>query len=170
MYDEHANAIRTLMRRGYLTGLDDSGQQQLVNLARFVGDTPQKVVRLQHAGLTSTPTYGEGLVLGMGGRADNIWALGLENPGKRITGLPDGATALYDESGNVIKLIGKTATFAFTNAGWEVTSKGATISSNGAHIVVDPGDHLIHLGGPSNSNFVAVMTVNGPSTKVFAKV
>ena len=176
MFDEADDAVRSMLRRVALKSINDSGTQQRADVSGMKGDAPRNLVRLQHAGLSSNPSAGaEGLMLSLGGRSDRGYALGLEHPQFRPTGLPSGGTALYDESGNIIKLIGQNVTFEFTDHSWSVTTKEMDITASKLDIYIRcKKDRTIYLGAPPDPSEVAVygkVTTNlGDSINVKARV
>jgi phage baseplate assembly protein V len=173
MFDEHRDATRSMLRRAGVVSVDDSGDFQRMTLTGLKGEQFSNVPRSHDFGFASNPPPGsEGLLLPQGGRADRAWAMGFEHQRYRQRNLPSGATALYDMAGNVISLLLKGgAKFKFDGNAWIVTCKGATITSDGADIAVDPGaSNKIYLGGKSSSGtYAAVSTTSGPSTNVFAR-
>ena len=91
MYLSERDAIRTMLRRAAIAAANDAGDQQLVRLTGFAGETLQNVVRVQPFGLSSVPPAGgEGLILCLGGRSDRAMFVGGEHrhtgrthPGRR---------------------------------------------------------------------------------------
>lgn len=169
-FDEHDDSINGSLVRVRLTSIDDSGNQQLVAADGIFGQNIGEAVRLQNFGATSVPPIGaEGLALISGGRFDRAHILGLEHPDFKPLNLPNGAKAIYDSSGNIIKLIGTDgAVFDFTSHPWSVTCKGATITSDGDDIYIDPKTSHLNLGGKKGDTFYPVETTSGPSSKVSA--
>lgn len=178
-YFEHDDAIRSLIRRGVLRKVDDTGTQQLVDLALLAGDEPKKVFRPQQHGLTSNPPIGsEGFVVAMGGRSDRLLYIDGAHKDKRPKNLPAGGVALYDADGKLLKIVkdgtdwdagGKPLTIRNAT---KVKIEGTTDVSFGVgsiwvHIV----GGKVHLGvaDPDGLSTNAVVTVAGPSTKVFAE-
>lgn len=144
--------------RAILDTVDDSGPQQLVQVRGLAGQVVGEAVRSQHFGLTSNaPNGAEGLLLAMGGGHDRAHLLGLEHPGKRPTGLPAGATTLYDGFGNRWDL---------TSAGAKLTDKtGNIIESKSDRVYVKPKDSTVklYIGGDGSTGTYAVLaTVSGP--------
>ena len=179
MYDE---TVRPLFRRFIASKVNDDGTQQRIDGDGLKGDSPKNAVRLQHHGFSSVPPEGsEGLMLTLGGRSDRPWILGLEHKDHRPTKLPGGGSALYDASGNIIKVIGDDVTFGFDAAknGWTATAKGVsitasdkkiTIETKGDHIVLNSNGKNVYLGDKDGGSTARVMTESGVSTNVYAKV
>lgn len=156
--------------RVYLNTVDDSQPEQYVGVKGLPDETWAQVLRVQPFGLSSTPPQGShGIGLALGGRREQMFALGVEDPKSRPTNLPQGSTALYDSSGNIMKLIGKQVDFSFVGHPWTVVSKGVTITSDGDDILVQISDNskkvkLGMKGGP----WFSVITTAGPSKHVLA--
>jgi phage gp45-like len=90
--------------RARLLGFDDSGDFQTANFRGFAGETYTKVHRIQPHGFSShPPADAVGLMLRMG-ESDRALAFGFETPG-RPRNVPQGGTALYDQHGNVLKMV-----------------------------------------------------------------
>lgn len=178
MFDEHHVAHAGMLRRVTVVAVDDKGTQQRLTLTGLASEQFDKVVRLQPHGFTSVPPAGsEGVLLPMGGRSDRAHVLGLEHKDKRPTGLPGGATALYDADGNIIKMIGKDGVkFGFDDHKWTTKSKGLEIDASGDHVVIKTDRPItIHTSdkvwvGGDEGDGQKVLTVAGPSQNVFAKV
>lgn len=99
MSQAHRNSGAGHMLRTILKAVDDSGPQQFVEVTGVEGQVIGQAVRSQHFGLsTYPPANAEGLALLLGGGMDRAHILGLEHPQWRPTGLPIGATRLYDAS------------------------------------------------------------------------
>lgn len=172
MYDEHDAALRPILRRFIASKVNDDGTQQRIDGDGLKGESLKNAVRAQHHGLSSVPPEGsEGLMLTLGGRSDRPWILGLEHKDYRPTKLPSGGTALYDASGNIIKVVGDDVTFTFDQAknGWSVSSKQVSIKATDKHIEIHTSDK-VYLGAPHDGSTARVMTESGPSANVYAKV
>ena len=168
MWDEYDDSITGQLIRVNLDTIDDSGQQQLVSGTGIDGQVIGEAVRLQHFGATSVPPAGsEGLMLISGGRHDRAHFLGLEHPDHRPTGLPSGSKAIYDASGNIIKLVGSEVDMTFT-VPWKVNFKGGALVSDGKDFYLTVTGANLYLGGQQGGSFSPVMTQAGPSKNVFA--
>lgn len=152
----------------------DDGEQQTTKLLGLAGEELDRVLRVQPHGFTShAPKGSEGVLFAPGGARDRSVVLGFEHPEKRIKDLPEGATAIYDAAGNVIRLVGTDGIkVKATDAGFVVEAKGVTVEATGDHVSVKPGDGKnVYLGGkPGTGTFALVSTVSGPSTNVFARI
>jgi phage gp45-like len=102
-----ANNPSSQFLRVTLGSVDDSGQQQKLQLVGLDGQNIGDSVRAQHFGLSSVPPAGsEGLALALGGGMDRVHVLGMEHPQKRPTNQPGGSTVLYDAAGNAVSIVG----------------------------------------------------------------
>lgn len=179
-YAEHDDALRSMIRRARNLKVDDSGDQQLVDLMGLAGDKPRKVVHfLPHGFSANPPTNSDGLLLALGGRSDRLAYLDGGHKDHRPKSLPAGGTALYDADGKVLKIV-KDGT-DFDAGGKPVTIRNATkIKIEGSSdVAFGVGTCWVHISGgkvylgvadadATTNN--AVVTVAGPSTKVFAVV
>ncbi len=168
MYDELDDSVTGQLVRVTLGTVDDSGPQQLVAGTGYDGQNIGEAVRLQHFGATSVPPAGaQGLMMLSGGRHDRPHFLGMEHGDYRPTGLPGGSKAIYDASGNVIKLVGSEVDFTFTGP-WKATFPGGTLTSNGKDLYLAVTGANLYLGAAQGASFSPVQTVAGPSKNVFA--
>ncbi|WP_299453394.1 phage baseplate assembly protein V [uncultured Pigmentiphaga sp.] len=100
------DSVRAMIRRARLVSLDDGGGQQMMSLAGLKGDRPGRVPRVQPYGFTSNPPAGSvGVILSLGGRSDRAMVIGVEHEDYRPRNLPAGATAIYDQHGNMVSLV-----------------------------------------------------------------
>jgi phage gp45-like len=155
---ENNDAVLGTLRRGSIQKVDDSGDQQLLNLIGLAGDQPQKVVRILPHGFSSNPPLqAEGILKSLGGRSDRLMFIGGEHPQYRQKKLATGAAVLYDQNGNVI--------FANMTNGIQISAKTGNVT------VTPPSGKKVFLGGSgSDGTYAAVSTVSGPSTNVMAKI
>lgn len=111
--------------------------RQFVDGAGHYSDGFSEILRLQQYGFASVPVAGSrGIVIPMGNNADQGICIGGDHPGHYPAGMPGGSTALYDASGNVIKLIGTGLvvdvpgkSITITAGDWTLTGN-ATINGN----------------------------------------
>ena len=81
--------------------------QQFVTGRGLSGDKWSNILRLESHGLADEPVKGgQGMFWSPNGRPEEVYFLGGAKPGLRPSGLPNGAKAIYDASGNIIKLVG----------------------------------------------------------------
>jgi len=105
-YWEHDDAIRSMIRRFQVLNVDDSGTQQILDLAGLYGEKPKRVLRVLPHGFTSNPPAGsDGLGLALGGRSDRLAYLDGGHEKHRPKNLPQGGAAIYDAYGKIIKVI-----------------------------------------------------------------
>ena len=84
----------------------ESGGQQFVSGRGAFANGFSKVHRIEPHGLMTNPVKGgKGLLFFPSGNLDEAYVLGGESPALRPSGLPQGATALYDAAGNIIKAV-----------------------------------------------------------------
>ena len=164
---EHDDAIRTMIRRARILKVDDSGTQQKLNLAGLKNERPEEIVRILPHGFTSNPNAeAEGVMLQLAGRSDRTLFLGGEHKDYRQKNLPTGTAVLYDDKGNVVYAKGRN--------GLSVNAKSGQVEirSQNEKVTVKPGDgKMVFLGGDgSDGSYSFVMTEDGPSTNVKAKV
>lgn len=121
---------------GHLTRFELDGKvehregQQFVNGKGFAGDSFERVHRIEPHGFASNPVKGGiGVAMSARGNRDSAYLFGGENPGLRPD-LPEGAAALYDSMGNIIKLIGTGAVFDFGSRTATLTAGTWTIKGD----------------------------------------
>ena len=159
--------------------VDDSKAQQTVSHYALAGEKHTQIYRPQFHGFSSNPPAGStGIVVSLGGERSRSVLLGAEHDKYRPTDLKEGEAKLYDMSGNVIYFANKTGISVNTAEGdttittpkgkMTVSSKGdIKYSSDKGNFFVN-ADGKIHLGSSDGKNTKAVVTVSGPSSKVFA--
>ena len=157
-----------------VTGTTDDGDQQLLAGRGLPGEEFVKVARLMPHGLAShAPKGSHGLGVAVNGRRDEVLAIGLEQSGARQRNLPEGGTALYDASGNVLKFIGTRADI--DTGARPSTIKTGLFTAEASEVVLKCGDMVIRLR-PSRIDLGAmvapyrVATDAGFSDKVFAVI
>jgi phage gp45-like len=105
-FPEGQEGIVAQLRRATVQETDDSGTQQM--LKRMTGlksESFEDVYRPQPHGITShAPEGSEGAFLALGGRSDRLLALGFEHKKYRPKDLPEGAVAIYDHTGDIIRV------------------------------------------------------------------
>ena len=171
MIDELDDSTTGQLIRVTVRQVNDSGQQQLVSAYGYDNHPIDEAVRLQHFGATSNPPAGsEGHALIVGGRYDRAVLLGLEHPDHRPQNLPSGSKAIYDASGNIIKLVGDSVSFGFDGHPWTATFKGGSLTSDGKDFYLTVSGANLYLGGKQGDSFSPVQTVAGPSKNVFAAI
>lgn len=178
---EHSDAIRNMLRRVSLVDLDDSGPQQHMRLKGVAGEELKKIVRVQPYGFTSNPPAGaEGLLVSLGGRSDRAMVIGVEHPGKRPTGLGDGAAAIYGPDGSILKMVTQSVTLDAGGKDVVITNAKTVTVKAADEIVLSANDqrfvrlrpHRVDLAVKSASEEAPfkVATEGGPSTVVWARI
>lgn len=115
---------------------EKNGQQFVDGHGRF-GQGFSRLHRPEPHGFASQPIKGaKGLVIFPNAQSDEGYVLGGEHPGRRPSGLPPGASALYDANGNIIKLLMDevvmdfaSRTVSMTGGEWKITGN-VTITGN----------------------------------------
>lgn len=110
--------------------------QQFLSGRGVYNDAFTGIHRIEPHGFMSNPVKGaKALLLSPNGDPDQAYIIGGEHPSHRPAKLPGGATAIYDASGNIIKLVNSEVVFdfasrtaTFTAGSWmingDVTIKG----------------------------------------------
>lgn len=123
-----------LFTRARLMEFDDAGEYQTAKFRGFAGETFTKVHRMQTHGLSShPPTDAVGLMLRLG-ESDRALALGFETSG-RPRSLPAGGAALYDQHGNVLKMVNTGVTLEAADV--PVVIKAKTLRFEGDYGVIE---------------------------------
>jgi len=131
--------------RAELSDTDDSGEFQTGKALGLAGEELDAVLRMQPHGFSSHPPKGSvAMLLSLGASRERAVLLGAEHPDHRPRGLPAGATALYDASGNIIKLVGGGG-IETSAAGRPYMLKVGTLTIEADSVVIKSSD--INLGG-----------------------
>lgn len=153
-----ANAIT----RARLMAFDDSGDYQTADFRGYAGETFTKVHRVQAHGFSShPPADAVGVMLRLG-ESDRALALGFETAG-RPKALASGGTAIYDQHGNVLKMINSSVELSAPDVPMTIKAKTLTIEGDFGVVTFDSsgikhngkniGDTHIHGGvTPGGSN------------------
>lgn len=97
--------VRLMLGRATARLIDDSKQEQELQLDLLADETLDAVERLQDYGFTSVPhADAEVVVACLGGLRSHAVALRVADRRYRLKGLEAGEVALFDDLGNVIKL------------------------------------------------------------------
>lgn len=166
-------AVRATLRRATIEKIDDSGTQQVLKRVRGLkAEVFEDVYRAQQHGLSShAPAGSEGLFLALSGRSDRIVALGFEHKDHRPKDLPEGATALYDASGKVLKFLPE-------ETAWDAGGKKVVIT-NSPDIVIGTGSRYVRIRdgrvdlaikSPSEDAPYRVATEAGYSPVIFGRM
>jgi len=130
------------MRRIELDGrVVERGGQQFVSGRGSMADGWTEIHRIEPHGFASHPVKGgKALLLPMPGNPDIAYVLGGENPANRPGNLPQGGTALYDASGNIIRMVmGDGVTFDLAGAAYTVRKDGVTFRISAGGVDIDGG-------------------------------
>ena len=152
---------------------DDGGDLQTLDALGYASEELVGVHRVMPFGLSShAPVGSHSLGIASRGERTLVAALGLEHPQYRQRNLKQGQTVLYDQSGNATRLLGDDG--IWHDAGTrpqKATGKTLTYTSTGT-AVFGSSDGKTYIGGdPSKGgSFSPVMTQDGPSTTVYAKL
>lgn len=126
---EHDDAMRSNIRRYVVVEVDDKGTQQRLNLSGMKKEKPTKVWRPQPHGFTSNPPKGsDGYMVGMGGRSDRMLYVDGGHERYRPRSLPEGAVALYNHSGDIIKVVEAASSFTHSKKITLNIGKGQDVS------------------------------------------
>lgn len=147
--------------------IDDSGDIQLIDADGLVDEQFTQIMRVhQHGFASNSPVDSHMLAIALGGRRDLLVGLGGEHPKYRQKNVPVGNAVLYDDKGNVVYTRG--------DKGLSVDAKTGQVEirSQKDKITVKPGDGKnVYLGGTGDDGtYAKVMTEDGPSVNVYAKV
>lgn len=157
-FPEGPAGIIAHLRRARLLKTDDSGTQQLVDIAGLASEQMTKVVRaMPHGFASNAPLDSDGILISLGGRSDRAVMLGIEHKDYRQRNLPIGTAVLYDDKGNVVFVKG---------------ANGIAIDAKAGKVYVKPAaGQNVYLGGTgADGTYDFVVTVSGPSINVKAKI
>lgn len=180
-YFEHDDAIRSMIRRAQNLKIDDSGDQQLVDLVGMYRDRPRKVVHYLPHGFSANPPPGsDGVLFAHGGRSDRPGYLDGGHKDHRPRNLPSGGTALYDANGKILKIVKDETTFDAGNKPVRITNastvliEGATDvaigTKDGRYVRMRPGRVDLAILSPTENAPYRVGTEGGYSDVVFARI
>lgn len=129
---EHDDALRSSLRRARIVKVDDTGTQQLVDLKGLKKEEPKKIYRPQDHGFTSNPPADtEGVMLQMGGRSDRTLYLDGGHKKYRPRKLPEGGTAIYNHTGDIIRVVKDNLDVVHAKKINLQIGKGTDVSSDG---------------------------------------
>lgn len=119
--------------------MEEKGGQQFVSGRGMFGDGFTRVHRIEPHGFMSNPMKGaKGVVITP--HPDLAYILGLESPGLRPSGLPGGASALYDAHGNIMKvLMGDGVSIDVAGTAFTVRKGGVTMAVSDAGVDIAGG-------------------------------
>lgn len=99
------NRIRNMVARAVINLINDAQKMQVAQVDLLADETQDDVERYQNYGFTSVPFSGaEGVVLSVGGTRSHAILIAVDDRRYRLTGLPSGEVAVYDDRGQVVHL------------------------------------------------------------------
>jgi phage baseplate assembly protein V len=136
MYDEHHDAVRTMLRRGILKAVNTSdADHQRFDVDGHVEESLKNLVSPMHYGFYSEPMPGASVqMLMQGGRSDKGHVIGVDDPRYRPKSLAPGASAIYDASGQIVSLVQRKIRIVSPD---HVVLKAATIHLVGTVVTTD---------------------------------
>jgi phage gp45-like len=157
--------------RGTLTKADDSKKMQEVTVESLSGEKYTNVEHWHPYGMTMVPKVpenkkeAEALLLFVNGSRSHPIVMGIADRRHRLKNMQEGEVALHDDQGQKVHLGRNNVTIQRGNVKVTLEDGKAIIEINGTKSIFT--ENRIDLGGEGGS---AVQTVDGPSTKVFAKL
>ena len=120
---------------GYRAELDgviaERDGQQFLSGRTLYNRAFTRVHHIEPHGFMSNPIKGaKALILSPNGDPDQAYLFGGEHPSHRPSGLPGGATAIYDASGSIIKLVNSEVVFDFQSKTATFTAGQWTINGD----------------------------------------
>lgn len=121
--------------------LEEKGGQQFVSGRGMYGDGYTRIHRPEPHGFISSPPAGsKGLLLPSPNNPDFAVVLGVEHPGHRPADIPGGGSALYDASGNIIKVVmGDGIMVDVTGTAFQIRKGGVTFTVSAAGVDIQGG-------------------------------
>lgn len=165
-YYSHRNSAH----RFAIDAVDDSGPLQFINASGMDSEVFTRITRIQQHGFSSvSPVDSHMLAISMGGRRDQLFAVGGEHPTYRPLNLGAGNTALYNADGSIMKLIGKNFT---VDAGGTMTVTVKEFVVKADKITLDGECHIGGAGGVPASmrgttDTAGFAAVGGLASKVY---
>jgi phage gp45-like len=163
---------RTNLFRTELTGVDDTGELQLGSGTGYASDDFDKVHVVRQHGLAShAPKGSHGIGIAGSGERSLVAFLGLEDPNSRPRNLQEGQTVLYDSTGNATRMLGTDGIWHDAGARAQKMT-GDTLSLQGkSDVSFGSTGGKTYLGGDGKTgSYARVMTENGPSPFVYARI
>ena len=175
---EHDDALRSNNRRFRVVKVYDDGTQQLLDLSGLKNELPEKVWRPQPHGFSSNPPKdSEGYMVGMGGRSDRMLYVEGGHKKYRPRNLPEGAVALYNHSGDIIRVFESNLNVVHSKKINLRIGKGQDVSGNDGSKDADnsgqkeisvalTGDNLVVTYGNAKSTYTDSKIVHEAPTVV----
>lgn len=161
---------RTNLFRAELKETDDSGEMQTGTGYGYAGEEVGKVHIVRQHGLAAhAPKGSHGIGIAGTGERGLVAFLGLEHQDKRPRDLKEGQTVLYDDKGNATRMLGEDGIWHDAkDRPQKMTGKTVAVK---ATETASLGGKKVYLGGDgTDGTYAPVMTAQGPSTVVFAKL
>lgn len=97
--------FQMMVGRGVISSVDDGKLAQALQVELLADEAHDGVERFQDYGFTSVPYAGaEAVMVSVGGLRSHGIVVAIEDRRYRLTGLPAGEVALYDDQGQVVHL------------------------------------------------------------------
>ncbi|MCJ2143744.1 phage baseplate assembly protein [Methylobacterium sp. E-066] len=161
---------RTNLFRAELKETDDSGEMQTGAGYGYAGEEVDKVQIVRQHGLAShAPKGSHGIGIAGSGERSLVAFLGLEHQDYRPRDLKEGNTTLYDAKGNATRYLGDDGIWHdAADRPQKMTAKTLGLQ---ATETASLGGRRVYLGGDgTDGTYAPVMTAEGPSSVVFAKL
>lgn len=161
---------RTNLFRTELGSTDDSGEMQVGSGYGYAGEELDKVhIVRQHGFASHSPKGSHGIGIAGSGERGLVAFLGLEHQDSRPKNLPEGGSVVYDATGNVSRYLGDDGIWHDAkDRPQKITGKTVAVQATETASV---GGKKVYLGGDgTDGTYAPVMTQQGPSSVVFAKL
>lgn len=100
-----SHRIRGMIARAVVNLVDDGRKMQTCQIDLLADETQDEVERVQNYGFTSVPfPDAEAVMLAVGGTRSHAVVIAVDDRRYRLTGLPSGEVAMYDDRGQVVHL------------------------------------------------------------------
>lgn len=143
---DHDDGLRGANRRFRVVKVYDDGTQQLLDLSGMKKELPERVWRPMPHGFTSNPPKdSDGYMVAMGDRSDRMLYVDGGHKKYRPRNLPEGAMALYNHSGDIIRLFEDNADLVHAKKVTIKVGKGQDVSGNDGSKEPGADDHNISI-------------------------
>lgn len=128
---EHDDAMRSNIRRYRVVKVNDEGTQQRVDLSGLKKERPEEVWRpMPHGFSSNPPADSDGYMVGMGGRSDRMLYVDGGHKKYRPRKLPEGGVALYNHTGDIIRVVKDNLDIVHANKVTMKIGKGQDVSGD----------------------------------------
>ncbi len=167
--DEYIFDARSMLNRGLVGSVDDTGQAQVITVTAHDGHTRTDVEVMQQFGIGSRPPAdgAVALLLAIGGDPANTVALALGNPSARFGGLNEGEVVVYGSDGSRMHIQqgGSIDIQAATQVLMKVDTVSATVTTGGISLDVGAaGTFRVSAGTTTLTLTEAGIAFNGAAT------